>query len=84
MSGVNNSAVGPGCSASSSYAIGGINGGERHSIDFIASPSGRITVQAPGVLQKSHAIRKTTPAVLLGSRRDRTLDHWAPYVQNCP
>ena len=41
-------------------------------------------MQAPGVLQKSHAISKTVPGVLLGSGRDRTLDCWAPYVQNCP
>lgn len=84
MSGINSSAVDPGCRASSSYATGGRNGGKSCSIAFIASPSGRVTMQAPGVLQKSHAISKTVSGVLLGSGRDRTLDYWALYVQNGP
>lgn len=62
---------------------GSIRGGKKISVDFVASPSERITKHVPGVLEQSHCIcsrqrhtlRKTTSGMLVGAGNDGMPEH---------
>lgn len=64
------------------YGAGGA-GGTTFSVDFMASPSERITKRVPGVLEQGHdicsgelhTIRKTASGMLLDSGNDGMLGH---------